>query len=77
MSARRIYLDNSATTPLDPRVVQAMGFDRLRARGSLRVTLGRFNTDAGVEVFLQVLPEKVRDLRSIATYPNTTINKGA
>jgi cysteine desulfurase len=58
-------------------VLQAMGFDPLRARGSLRVTLGRFNTDADVEVFLQVLPEKVRDLRSIATYPNTTINKGA
>src|SRR5271157_6006602 len=24
MSARRIYLDNSSTTPLDPRVAQAM-----------------------------------------------------
>jgi cysteine desulfurase len=24
MSSRRIYFDNSATTPLDPRVVQAM-----------------------------------------------------
>jgi len=57
-------------------VLQAMGFDPFRARGSLRVTLGRFNTDADVEAFLRVLPEKVGDLRSIATYPITTTNKG-
>jgi cysteine desulfurase len=58
-------------------VLQAMGFDPLRARGSLRVTLGRFNTDADVEAFLRVLPEKTRDLRPIASYPIATTNKGA
>jgi cysteine desulfurase len=57
-------------------VLQAMGFDPLRARGSLRVTLGRFNTNADVEVFLRVLPEKIRDLRPIATYPIMTTNTG-
>jgi cysteine desulfurase len=49
-------------------VLQAMGFDPLRARGSLRITLGRFNTDAEVEEFLRVLPEKIRELRPISTY---------
>jgi cysteine desulfurase len=57
-------------------VLQAMGFDPLRARGSLRVTLGRFNTDADAEAFLRILPEKIKDLRSIATYPITTTNQG-
>jgi cysteine desulfurase len=57
-------------------VLQAMGFDPFRARGSLRVTLGRFNTDADVEAFLRVLPEKIRELRPIATYPITTTDKG-
>jgi cysteine desulfurase len=57
-------------------VLQAMGFDPLRARGSLRVTLGRFNTDADAEAFLRILPEKIKDLRSIATYPVTTTNQG-
>ena len=57
-------------------VLQAMGFDPFRARGSVRVTLGRFNTDADVEAFLRVLPEKIRNLRSISTYPTATTNKG-
>jgi cysteine desulfurase len=57
-------------------VLQAMGFDPFRARGSLRVTLGRFNTDADVEAFLRILPEKIRELRPIATYPITNNNKG-
>jgi cysteine desulfurase len=57
-------------------VLQAMGFDPLRARGSLRVTLGRFNTDADAEAFLRILPEKIKNLRSIATYPITTTNQG-
>ena len=57
-------------------VLQAMGFDPIRARGSLRVTLGRFNTDADVEAFLRVLPEKIKALRPIATYSTTITNKG-
>jgi cysteine desulfurase len=57
-------------------VLQAMGFDPIRARGSLRVTLGRFNTDADVEALLRVLPDKIKEMRSIATYPITTTNQG-
>jgi cysteine desulfurase len=46
----------------------AMGFDPIRARGSLRLTLGRGNTEAEVDRFLDVLPETVRSLHSIASH---------
>jgi cysteine desulfurase len=55
-------------------VLQAMGFDPLRARGSLRITLGRFNTEADVEDFLRILPEKIKELRPISTYAVNTTN---
>jgi cysteine desulfurase len=48
-------------------VLLAMGFDPIQARGSLRVTLGRFNTAAEVERLLQVLPQAVAALRPVAT----------
>lgn len=48
-------------------ILLAMGFDALRARGSLRVTLGRFNTDDDVDTFLDVLPRAVASLRPITT----------
>jgi len=44
-------------------VLVAMGFDPVRARGSLRITLGRFNTASEVERFLQILPQMVATLR--------------
>jgi cysteine desulfurase len=53
-------------------VLQAMGYDPLRARGSLRVTLGRFNTEADVDRFLQALPEAIRTLRPVTSYPAMT-----
>jgi len=37
-------------------VLLAMGFDSLRAQGSLRVTLGRFSTESEVNRFLEILP---------------------
>ena len=44
-----------------------MGFDPVRARGSLRITLGRFNTPADIETLLRVLPEAVAALRPMST----------
>ena len=46
-------------------ILLAMGFDPIRARGSLRITLGRFNTDAEVDRFLDVLPQAVATLRPL------------
>jgi cysteine desulfurase len=49
-------------------VLQAMGFDPVRARGSLRITLGRFTTGAEVSRFLEILPHAVAGLNSITTH---------
>lgn len=48
-------------------ILRALGFDPLQARGSLRITLGRFNTDAEVDRFLEVLPQLVGELRPITS----------
>jgi cysteine desulfurase len=48
-------------------VLTAMGFDPVRARGSLRITLGRFNTEDDVEFFLTVLPEALAGLKPITS----------
>ena len=49
-------------------VLVAMGFDSVRARGALRVTLGRFNTEEEVDRFLQIVPQAVESLRPTASY---------
>jgi cysteine desulfurase len=49
-------------------VLRAMGFDVIRARGALRVTLGRFTTDADVDRFLEILPQTVATLRPAVTH---------
>ncbi len=49
-------------------VLVAMGFDPIRARGSLRVTLGRFNTEPEVDRFLEILPHAVDTLRPVVSY---------
>ena len=46
-------------------VLAAMGFDPLKARGSLRISLGRFNTLDEADRFLEVLPRAVASLRPI------------
>lgn len=50
-------------------ILLAMGFDPVRARGSLRITLGRFNTAEEVEQFLEIFPRVARNLRSMASRP--------
>jgi cysteine desulfurase len=49
-------------------VLMAMGYDPIRARGSLRVTLGRFNTEEEVDYFLEILPSAVAGLRPMAGF---------
>lgn len=49
-------------------VLVAMGFDSIRARGALRVTLGRFNTEEEVDRFLEIAPQAVESLRPMASY---------
>lgn len=48
-------------------VLLAMGFDAFRARGSVRITLGRFNTAEQVQYLLEVLPLAVSKLQPIAS----------
>jgi cysteine desulfurase len=47
-------------------VLKAMGFDPFRARGALRITLGRQNTAAEVAALLEALPAIVARLRPIS-----------
>ncbi len=49
-------------------ILLAMGLDPIRARGSLRVTLGRFNTAAEVERFLEIFPQAVAELRPLTSH---------
>jgi cysteine desulfurase len=46
-------------------ILLAMGMNPIQARGSLRVTLGRFNTEDEVERFLDLLPRAVAAMRPI------------
>ena len=46
-------------------VLAALGLDPLKARGSLRISLGRFNTKEEADRFLAVLPPAVASLRPI------------
>jgi cysteine desulfurase len=48
-------------------VLMAMGMDPVRARGSLRITLGRFNTDAEIDRFLEILPRLAAEMRPVTS----------
>ena len=52
---------------LEPsHVLKAMGFSSERARGSLRFSFSRFNTEAEVDHALQIIPDAVEKLRSMS-----------
>lgn len=53
-------------------VLLAMGFDPVCARGSLRITMGRFNTHKEVDRLLEILPNTVASLRPGTTRCTTT-----
>jgi len=47
-------------------VIRALGVDDERARGAIRFSFGRFNTDEDVDRLLQVLPDAVQNLRRLS-----------
>ena len=49
-------------------ILMAMGMDPVRARGSLRITLGRFTTDLEVDMFIQALPRAIGNLRPVMSH---------
>jgi cysteine desulfurase len=58
-----------STGALEPsHVLLAMGLTHEQAHGSLRVTLGRENTEEEVDYLLQVLPGVVSKLREISPF---------
>jgi len=55
------------TGSLDPsHVLMAMGLDPMRAQGSIRFSLGIYNTDAEVEYLLKHLPGIIAKLRAVS-----------
>ena len=48
-------------------ILTAMGFDPIQARGSLRITMGRFNTSDEVGIFLDMFPRIVRNLKPVSS----------
>ena len=54
-------------------ILMAMGMDPVRARGSLRITLGRFNTEAEVGIFLEILPRLVKEMRPVTSRSFATV----
>jgi cysteine desulfurase len=55
------------TGSLDPsHVLTAMGLDPMRARGSVRFSLGIYNTEEEVDYLLAHLPPMIAKLRSIS-----------
>jgi cysteine desulfurase len=56
-----------ASASLEPsHVILALGHDAVTAHGSLRLTLGRENTEADVDYFLEVFPGVVEQLRAMS-----------
>ncbi len=47
-------------------VLRAIGLDPVNAKGSLRLSLGKYNTDGDVDYVLETLPRVVKQLRRIS-----------
>jgi cysteine desulfurase len=52
--------DNQAS-----HVLQAIGLNQFEARGSIRLSIGRYNTEEEINKFTEVLKNKVKNLSSI------------
>jgi len=56
---------NNDTTKSASHVLQAIGRGSFEARGAIRVSLGRFNTEKDIEIFIETLSQELTKLKSI------------
>ena len=79
LDAKNIFASSgSACTSgsLDPsHVLLAIGLPHELAHGSLRITLGRHNTQEEIDYFLNVLPDIVKKLRDMSPLYEEYLNK--
>ncbi|MGB2907131.1 MAG: cysteine desulfurase family protein [Candidatus Aminicenantaceae bacterium] len=72
LATKDIYVSTGSACSEDSEdvshVLSAIGMAPQFARSTLRMSLGRFNTDADVETVLQELPEIVQKLREISAF---------
>jgi cysteine sulfinate desulfinase/cysteine desulfurase-like protein len=61
-----IYLDHSATTPIHPEVLAALGMDEALAVGTLRFNMGRDNTRDEILRTVSTLKKLVNRQRVLA-----------
>jgi cysteine desulfurase len=48
-------------------VLSAIGLDPVRARGALRISLGRFNTEEEIDIFLNKLSQVLGSLKPLTS----------
>jgi cysteine desulfurase len=46
-------------------VLQAIGLNQFEARGSIRLSIGRYNTENEIDIFLTTLTNSIKKLNSI------------
>jgi cysteine desulfurase len=56
---------NNDTTKSASHVLQAIGKDQFEARGAIRVSLGRFNSENDIDSFLEIISHEINKLKSI------------
>ncbi len=70
LATKEIYVSTGSACSEDSEevshVLNAIGLRPEEARGTIRISLGRFNTEADIDTFLIELPEVVHKLREIS-----------
>ncbi len=56
---------NNDTTKSASHVLQAVGKNQFEARGAIRVSLGRYNTEDDIAYFLKIFKQKIKNLNYI------------
>ena len=56
---------NNDTTKSASHVLQAIGKDQFEARGAIRLSIGRYNTEDDIIFFMKILSQELNKLKSI------------